>query len=65
MACNGASQPLRSLAYLGANPEARANSYLKQLFKLLTKFDALDSYLDVVTTSGYPSWRPHTVSVDI
>lgn len=64
MACNGASQPLRSLADLHACPRAPANSYLRQLFNSLTNFDVLDSYLNVVTTSGYPSWRPHRVSVD-
>lgn len=65
MACNGANQPLRSLAYLRANPKALANSYLRKLFISLTKFDVLDSYLRVVTTSGYPALRPHKVSVDI
>ena len=56
---------MRSLASLHVNPRAPANSYLRQLFKSLIKFDVLDSYLHVITTSGSPSWRPHKVSVDI
>ena len=39
--------------------------YLRQLFKSLTTFDVLVSYLNVITTSGSSSWRPHKVSVDI
>jgi len=65
MACNGASQPLRTLATLRTNPRAPANNYLRQLLKLLTNFNVLDSYLSMVTTSGYPTWRPNSVSVDM
>lgn len=65
IACNGASHPLRTLATLRTNPRPSPNLYHLKLIKFLTKFGVLNLYLILVITPCYPSWRPHTVSVDV